>query len=90
MRIFIRNDAGTEILVEESTTTFNESEWFHIVWTDEGGTGKLYINGVEDATDFTYTPTGSLTMDHDSPRIQYVSPVYYSILGAERSIPTGR
>ena len=29
--------------------------WHHIAWVDEGGVATLYIDGIRDATDFTYT-----------------------------------
>ena len=29
--------------------------WHHIVWVDEGGVATLYIDGIRDGTDFSYT-----------------------------------
>ena len=28
--------------------------WHHVVWVDENGAARLYVDGVVDATDFTY------------------------------------
>ncbi|MEO6033788.1 MAG: LamG-like jellyroll fold domain-containing protein, partial [Verrucomicrobiota bacterium] len=64
-RILIRNDANVIILDRLSTRTVFEiggATWHHIVWTDSAGKGKLYVDGVVDETDFTYTPS-ALTMN---------------------------
>jgi len=55
--IFIRNDAGGELVSKNSTRTVFDNNWHHLVWTDVGGQGKLYVDGVLDETDFSYTPS---------------------------------
>jgi hypothetical protein len=55
-RIYIRNDAGVELLNRNSTRTVFDNTWHHIVWVDKAGQGKLYVDGVTDETDFTYAP----------------------------------
>lgn len=41
---------------------FEAEQWHHIVWTDANGKGKMYVDGVLDETDYTYTRT-SLTLN---------------------------
>lgn len=55
--IFVRSDSGaiTEVVGRRSTRPVFDDAWNHIVWTDANGQGKLYINGVLDETDFSYT-----------------------------------
>src|ERR1051325_4135630 len=38
----------------KSTRTVFDNTWHHVVWVDEAGKGKLYVDGVLDETDFTY------------------------------------
>ena len=33
-----------------------DDSWHHIVWTDLNGTAFMYIDGVQDSVDFSYTP----------------------------------
>jgi hypothetical protein len=56
-RVFIRSDAGvsTEVSARSSARPVFDDTWHHLVWTDANGVGKLYIDGVLDETDFTYT-----------------------------------
>lgn len=61
--VFIRNDvSGTPINGRLSTRAALDLNWHHVVWTDVNGRGKLYIDGVMDETDFSYT-RGSVTMN---------------------------
>ncbi len=61
--IFIRNDAGTVLVphIRSAGIAFDNT-WHHILYTDEYGAAKVYIDGVLDATNFNYTP-GTLTRD---------------------------
>lgn len=60
----IRNDAGTGLSVGTlSTVAINDGNWHHIVATDNNGTLKLYIDGVQDPGNFNYTRSGSLTIN---------------------------
>ncbi len=61
--IFIRNDSGAQSVAHvKSTGVAFDDTWHHIAWVDENGNARLYIDGVQDATDFTYT-RGALTID---------------------------
>lgn len=40
-------------------TTLSLNTWYNIVWTDNAGTAQLYINGVADGANFSYTPAVS-------------------------------
>lgn len=54
--VFIRNNANTPTVnARRSTRIVFDNNWHHLVWTDANGQGKLYIDGVLDETDFTYT-----------------------------------
>lgn len=62
----IRNDANSTRLatsVISTTTGVNSGTWRHICITDNAGALILYIDGVADATNFTYTPSGVFTID---------------------------
>jgi len=62
LRLFIRDDAAGAVLGANSTTVIPFEEWTHVAITDNNGTVKVYIDGVEDATSFNYTPA-SQTFD---------------------------
>jgi len=53
VRVFI---TGTVTLNQTSAAVAFDNSWHHIVWTDNAGAGKLYIDGVQDSSDFSYTP----------------------------------
>jgi len=56
IRVFIRGDAGgTPVVDRHSTRSALDGTWHHVVWTETNGLGKLYVDGVLDETDFTYT-----------------------------------
>ncbi|WP_160164641.1 LamG-like jellyroll fold domain-containing protein [Pedosphaera parvula] len=38
-----------------STRQVFDATWHHVVWVDENGKGRLYVDGVLDETDFGYT-----------------------------------
>lgn len=65
-KIYIRNDANHELLNRASTRPVFDGVWHHILWVDNNGVAKLYIDGVLDETDFTYTPEGTLSLDTTS------------------------
>jgi hypothetical protein len=55
LRVFKRDSARVVQLNSiVSNTVISRGLWQHFVWTDTGGTGKLYINGVLDSAVFTY------------------------------------
>ena len=61
--IFIRNDANAQLVPHiKSTGVAFDGTWHHITWVDDNGNATLYIDGVADATDFTYN-RGQLTLD---------------------------
>ena len=63
---FLRDDGNTVIVNHvKSTSAVFDSSWHHIVWTDDNGTAKLYVDGVLDGTNFAYTP-GTLTLNTTS------------------------
>jgi hypothetical protein len=53
--IFVRTDAGTTIVNHAlSAGIAFDDTWHHVAWVDEGGLAVLYIDGVRDATEFSY------------------------------------
>jgi hypothetical protein len=55
--VFLRDSTGTYRLNHVvSTNIVFDTTWHHVAWVDVNGVGKLYIDGVLDATDFSYTP----------------------------------
>lgn len=66
LNVFIRNDANTAIVnARKSTTPVFDDVWHHVVWVDRNGAAQLYIDGVPDNTDFTYTRS-ALTVNQTS------------------------
>jgi len=60
--VYVRNLAETVKLNLASTTLLSVNEPHSLVWTDHAGSGKLYIDGVLDATNFAYNPLGTYSM----------------------------
>ena len=54
--IFIRNNNATTPHNHRKSTTTNafDGQWHHIAWVDNNGAARLYVDGVLDATDFSY------------------------------------
>lgn len=64
--VFIRSDSGgAAVNGRRSTRPVFDNVWHHLVWTDMNGRGKLYIDGVLDETDYTYT-RGQATLSQTS------------------------
>jgi len=60
--VFIRNNNGvTPVDHRHSTQVAFDDNWHHIVWVDNNGYPRLYVDGVLDATDFNYV-RGALTL----------------------------
>jgi hypothetical protein len=55
IRVFIRTDGGGLILDRTSAAQPLDGTWHHVVWTETNGQGRLYIDGVRDSADYTYT-----------------------------------
>lgn len=61
--MFVRNDANSPLVNgRRSTRVVFDDAWHHIVWVDSNGQGKLYVDGVQDETDFSYV-RGALTLN---------------------------
>jgi hypothetical protein len=62
--LYLANDAiGILVNGVTSNTTAFDNTWHHIVWTDNNGTAKLYIDGVQDSANFNYTRSGAFVWD---------------------------
>ena len=65
--LYIRPESGPVAINHRwSDREAFDGEWHHIAWVDRGGDAVLYIDGVRDATSFTYTkppmPTDTTTI----------------------------
>ncbi len=61
--IFIRNAAGQQLVAHRhSQGVAFDGTWHHIAWVDDNGQAVLYIDGVLDGTDFSYTK-GDMPVD---------------------------
>ncbi len=63
LRVTIQNTAGTTLLGVSSTGDVFDGNWHHIVFSDANGTAALYIDGTLDASNFSYTRTGTFVQD---------------------------
>ena len=64
LRVVIRNNAGVAQLDRESIATVFDGTWHHVAWVDNGlGGAWLYIDGVLDAGDFSYTRSGFYSLN---------------------------
>jgi hypothetical protein len=57
------DDAGSMVKIEQTNTIALDNTWHHIVWTDNNGTATIYIDGVPDSANFSYTRSGTFTLD---------------------------
>ncbi|MBN1422120.1 MAG: hypothetical protein JXP34_25325 [Planctomycetes bacterium] len=54
--IYIRDENNAVLLAHtHSTREAFDGEWHHIAWVDDNGEAVMYIDGVRDATNFSYT-----------------------------------
>ena len=64
LRVYIRDNALSTQLAVQSVSPVFDGTWHHMAWVDDGaGAGRLYVDGVLDAADFSYTPGGTYTFD---------------------------
>lgn len=67
IRVFIRNDASVNMVAGlESTNDFFDNNWHHFCWVDDNGNANLYIDGTLDTTDFSYSRSGTFTMNRSA------------------------
>jgi hypothetical protein len=60
IRVYLRNESNNVLIARHTTRTALDGTWHHVVWTDNNGQGRLYIDGELDETDFFYTRPGSI------------------------------
>jgi hypothetical protein len=63
--VYIRPDTGTTLNHPLSQAEPFDYYWHHIGWVDDNGTARLYVDGVLDGTDFSYT-RGTMALDTTS------------------------
>ncbi|MBN2829161.1 MAG: LamG domain-containing protein, partial [Candidatus Cloacimonetes bacterium] len=70
--IDIRPDHDSFWLMMGSTSAVLDNTWHQITWVDDNGNATLYVDGIQDASDFSYTPgTLSLTEANFGARNNY-------------------
>jgi len=58
---FYCESSPSDITVDRNYT-FNRNQWYHFAVTNSGGTGRIFIDGVQQGATFTFdTPTNSTT-----------------------------
>lgn len=63
IKVFIRSDDSTTLLsVTGAEVVFNNT-WHHVVWTDNNGAAKMYVDGNICTTSFAYTRSKALTLN---------------------------
>ena len=63
LEVIIINDAGSILIDGVSNGIALDGTWHHVVWTDNNGTTKLYIDSIEDSQSFDYTRSGAFTLN---------------------------
>lgn len=60
---FLRNDANSTRITHGRMTaaTLFDGNWRHVAWIDDGGSVRVYIDGVLDGADLNYTLNGTFT-----------------------------
>jgi hypothetical protein len=65
LKLFIRTDGNVAVLNRNTTRPVFNGAWHHVVWVDNNGAAKVYVDGVLDETDFSYA-RGTLTLHMSS------------------------
>lgn len=65
IKIFIRRDDNLDLspASPRSNKDVFDGFWHHIVWADNNGAAKMYIDGVQDTNDFSYSRSGAFTFN---------------------------
>jgi parallel beta-helix repeat protein len=58
VKVFIQMQNGTVLLNQISSNIAFDNTWHHIVWVDINNDQRLYIDGVQDPSDFHYSRAG--------------------------------
>jgi len=67
---------NTDKATSDNTVVYNQ--WNHVVYTDNVGTAKMYVNGVQDSASFNYTaPTSSMSLTASRLGTFFVSLDYF-------------
>lgn len=66
MSQFTRNNTGTFSTSASSQNAFVVGEWHHVLITDNAGTVTVYIDGVQDSNNLSYSKSGTYTFQNSS------------------------
>lgn len=72
-KFFIYDNSATPAPGMMSARSINDNNWHHIVWTSDGSTSNMYIDGKLDATaaQARAADTGTGSIGFDTPNIEY-------------------
>ncbi|MHB1157593.1 MAG: LamG-like jellyroll fold domain-containing protein [Phycisphaerales bacterium] len=82
-----RDKNYTTIKTQTSTTIVFDNTWHHVVWTDNGGNAKLYVDGVQDTANFGYTAPAVANLSNFSTSTIAAYPVGTPIYGFSGGVP---
>jgi hypothetical protein len=63
---FLRNNGGTFVVGASSQDAFILETWRHVLATDHAGTVTVYIDGVQDSSNQSYSKSGTYTFQSSS------------------------
>jgi hypothetical protein len=63
---FLRNNTGTFVVSASSQDAFILETWHHVLATDHAGTVTVYVDGVQDSNNQSYTKSGTYTFQSSS------------------------
>jgi hypothetical protein len=67
LRAFFRPQINSSVAFDRSSSfDVFDGQWHHVVWTDSNGSAALYVDGVRDATNFSYSRNTSFRSTFDS------------------------
>lgn len=88
LAITLKNDAGTNLINSNTSKNYIDESWHHLVWVDNFGTTVMYIDGVADGTNFSYTPSGTLTFNQTSVGVERTSTTFDYLQGTMYGVNT--
>lgn len=60
IRVYLRNESNNVLIARNTTRPALDGTWHHVVWTDNNGAARLYVDGALDETDFFYPRSSNI------------------------------